>query len=354
MVDPRIQKAADILVNYSTKIKEGEYVQIITSPAAQELTLEIYKKALQKGAYVTIKNSMPGSTAVYYKYASKKQLEHFPEISFAEIKKTNVIIAISAPENTRELTNVDPKLISLRQKITNKIDEWRVKHTRWVLFDFPTQALAQEAEMSLPEFEDFVYSATNVDWEKESLRLNKICELVNKTDKVRIVSKDTEISFSIKGRNCVAGDGSCNMPDGEVYTSVVENTANGKISFTYPTIYGSRELEGVVLEFKGGKVINATAKKNQDFLNAMLDQDKGARYIGEFGIGLNYNIKKHIKNILFDEKIGGTIHLALGRSYEECKGKNKSVLHWDMICDLRSGGKLYFDGKLVYKNGNLV
>lgn len=354
MVDPRIEKAADILINYSTKIKEGEYVQIITSPPALALSLEVYKKAIQKGAYVTLKNSVPGSAEIYYNYASKKQLEHFPEISFEEIKKTDVYIVISAPANTRELANIDPKLISRRQKTLNKINEWRVKHTRWVLFDFPTHSLAQEADMSLSEFEDFVYGATNIDWENESLKLNKICNLVNKTDKVRIVSKDTDISFSVKGRRCVAGNGSHNMPDGEVFTSVVENSPRGRISFSYPTIYGSREVESIVLEFKDGKVIKATAKKNQDYLNAMLDQDRGARYIGEFGIGLNYNIQKHIKNILFDEKIGGTIHLAMGRSYEECKGKNKSVLHWDMICDLRDGGQMYFDDKQVYKNGKFL
>ncbi len=354
MVDQRIEKAADILVNYSTRVKQGEIVQIITSPIAQDLTLEIYKNVIQNGAHATIHNSVPGATNIYYKYASEKQLKHFPEIAFEEIKKTDAFIAISAPLNTRELSQIDPKRVSIRQKTLEKISEWRVKKTRWVLFDFPTSAFAQEADMSLSEFEDFVYGATNIDWEKESKKLDKVRDLVNKTGKVRIVAKDTDITFSIKGRNCVSGNGSYNMPDGEVFTSVVEDSANGKISFSFPTIYGAREVEGIVLEFKDGKVIKATAKKNQDYLNHMLDQDKGARYIGEFGIGLNYNIQRHIKNILFDEKCGGTIHLALGRSYEECKGKNKSVLHWDMICDLRGGGEIYFDGKLVSKNGKFL
>lgn len=351
MVDPRIEKAADILVNYSTRVKEGESVQIITSPIAQDLTLEIYKKVIQKGAYATIHNSVPGTVNIYYKYASEKQLKHFPETAFEEIKKTDAFIAISASINTRELSQIDPKRISIRQKTLEKINEWRIKKTRWVLFDFPTNAFAQEADMSLSEFEDFVYGATNIDWEKESKKLERIQKLMQSGDEVHIIGEETDIKLRTKGRKYIIGDGTNNMPDGEIFTAPIDTSAEGHIKFTYPAIYGGREVDGVYLEFKNGNIVNFSAKKNEDFLKTMIETDTGSRKLGELGIGLNPMIKKPIKNILFDEKCFGTIHLAIGSAYKECGGINKSSVHWDMIKDLKTNGQIFLDGKCVFKNG---
>lgn len=350
-MDERIKKVADILVNYSTKVKAKEKVVINADREATELALECYKLCLMKGAYPKIEMSVPGMTYIYYKYANKDQLEKFPNIVLEELKETKVVIYLGASENTKELSGIDSNKVAARRKVLRPIQEYRVNNTRWCIFDYPTNALAQDAEMSLTEFEDFVYGSTIKDWAKEKKKMEKLQKLCDKTDKVRIVGKETELTFSIKGRHAVIGDGSCNMPDGEVFTSVVEGTTNGKIYYEFPAIYGGREVEEVRLTFKNGIVVDATAKKNQEYLLKMLDMDPGARIIGEFGIGQNYGITKFVKQILFDEKIGGTIHLALGSAYKECRGKNESALHWDMIKELRVDGAVYFDGKLVMKNG---
>jgi len=351
MTDPRAKKAAQILVDHSAKLKKGDYVQIITDPEAKELALEVYKLALQRGAYPKIVVSLPGQSYIYYKYASKEQLSKFPEISYYEIKKTDAVIYIGAPNNTKELTNVDPKKISIRQRVCKKISDYRVNNTKWILYEYPTEALAQDAEMSLEEFTDFAYNATNVDWKKESKKQDKLKKILDKGKSVRIIGKNTDISFSIAGKKAIKCDGDHNMPDGEVFTEPVKHSINGYITYDFPAIHGGREVDGIRLEFKDGKVVKATATKNEEFLKQMLETDSGSRYVGEFGVGVNYNIKKFIKNTLFDEKIGGTIHLALGNAYQETGGENSSAIHWDMIKDLRKGGKLYIDGKLVQENG---
>jgi aminopeptidase len=208
--------------------------------------------------------------------------------------------------------------------------------------------------MSLEEFEDFAFDAMLIDYKKLSKQEEKIKKILDKGSKVRIIGKDTDISFSIKGRVGVKCAGERNIPDGEVMTAPVEKSTEGHIAYSYPAIYGGKEVSGVKLWFKKGKVVKATAEKNEKYLHAMLKTDKGASYLGELGIGMNYGIKRFIKQILFDEKIGGTIHLALGSAYKECKGTNESALHWDMILDLKKGGKLIVDGKVIQKNGKLL
>ncbi len=360
MVDPRVKEAARILVEYSTKVKPGEIVQInLQAPEGAPLLKEIYKLVVQRGAYPVVHAGIPGLSYIYYKYASNKQLNKFPELAWNEIQKTDVYISIGADYNTRELTSIDPKKMALRQRVSEKISKWRVEKTRWVIYDYPTNALAQDAGMSLEEYEDFVFGATNINWEKQAARLKKIASIVDKTKKVRIVGEGTDLTFNIAGRHCMPGLGNFNMPDSEVWTTPIMNSANGHIKYTFPAIYGGNEVEGVYLEFRNGKVVKAKAEKNEKFLKAMIATDPGGSYIGEFGIGCNFAIDKFTKNILFDEKIGGTIHLALGNAYKENKGKskepiNKSALHWDMIKDLRKGGALYFDGKLVQKNGKFL
>lgn len=354
MVSPRITKVAKILVNHSCKIKKGEYVQIWVDYKAKAMALEVYKQVLRKGAYPSVKLGLPGSTYTYYKYATEEQLKHFPGISWYEIKKTDAVIYIGAPVNTRELSNVSPKKISMRRKVTEKISKWRTERTKWVIFDYPTEAFAQEADMSLEEFKNFVYRATLIDWKKLTEKQAKIKKVLDRGNKVRIKSKDTDITFSIKGRKAINSDGTYNMPDGEVFIAPREKTTKGYIKYTYPAIYGGREVSGVYLEFKKGKVVKAKAEKNENFLKEMIRTDEGAKYLGEFGIGTNPKIKKFIKNILFDEKIGGTIHLALGMAYKMEGGTNKSAIHWDMIKDLRKGGEVWIDKKLFIKDGKFM
>lgn len=356
MVDERIKKAAEILVNHSTRVKKGDIVRITCEVPARPLALEIYRLCLKKGAFPFIDVAFDEAAYIYYKNATKEQLKKFPDIAMYEAKKADVFINLGGEENTKSLTGVDPKKISMRRKIVNPISDYivNVAHKRWLGFHYPTNALAQDAHMSLEEYEDFVFSAVNIDWSKENKRMCRLANVVNKTNKVRIVGKETDLTFGVKGRLAQPCgkhySGQHNMPDGEVFTAPLEKTTNGKVYFEFPAIYGGREVSGVRLEFKNGKVIKATAEKNDYFLKQMLKTDKGASYLGEFGIGLNYKINKFTGQILFDEKIGGTIHLALGMAYEECKGTNESAIHWDMIKDMHNG-EIFFDDKLVFRNG---
>jgi len=354
MIDPRAKEAARILVEHSTRVKAGDRVLIDFDLAAKDMALEAYRLCIVKGAYPMLRPTVPGASFIFYKNASEKQLKHFPIIAEFEAKNSDVLIPIGAEYNTRELTSINPELIAMRKKVTRPISEYIVDSLRWVIYEYPTSSLAQEADMSLEEMEDFVFSATNIDWKKESSRMKKLKELLDRAKLVRIRAPDTDLALEVAGRNTVIADGRHNMPDGEVFTAPVETNVNGHIQFTYPAIYGGRGVDGIRLEFRKGKVTKAAATKNEEFLKKMLAMDKGAGYIGELGIGTNFNIKRFIKNILFDEKIGGTIHIALGNAYKECKGTNKSALHWDMIKDLRKGGEVWFDDTLVQKGGKFL
>jgi len=351
IVDERIEKVAMLLVDYSTKIKDGDCVLIRTDPPARDLALEVYKYALLRGAYPWIRTDLPGARYVFLKYASDAQLGFFPEHDFAEIKNTDVYILLVAPFNVKELSGVDPTRIGARLKVLKPINDWRVEKTRWVAFYYPTEALAQEADMPLQEFEDFVFNACLIDWKEVSKRLHRLKKAVDVTDKVKIISHDTNLEFSVKGRNSKVADGENNMPDGELFTSIVEQSVNGYIRFDIPAIWQGNVVEDIALTFEHGKIVDARASKNQAFLEKIIETDEGAKRVGEFGIGFNYGFTNPVKNILFDEKIGGTIHLAVGRGYKETLSQNDSAIHWDMIKDLRKDGEIYFDQKLVMKNG---
>jgi len=354
MVDDRIKKVAKIIVDYSTKVKKGEYVQIISDYEAKDLVLEVYKNVLKKGAFPIVKISVPGMAYNYYKHATEEQLNHFPKLAMNEMKETDATIFIGASSNTKELANIDSKKIAMRQKATKPIFIERSENTKWVIFYYPTGAFAQQAGMSLEEFTDFVFGSTIVDYKKMSKSQVKLKKVIDKGKKIRIVAKNTDISFNIAGRTGIKCDGQFNLPDGEVFTSPVENSAEGVVEFSYPAILQGKEVEGIKLHFKNGKVVKATATKNEDFLRKVLETDKGSKRIGEIGIGVNYKINKFVKNILFDEKIGGTIHLALGKSYKEAGGKNDSAIHWDIVTSMRNGGRLYVDGKLIQKDGKFL
>ena len=354
MADERIVKTAKIIVDYSTKVKKGDYAQIIGDYDAKDIVLEVYKQVLLKGAYARVHISVPGMAYTYYKHASDEQLKHFPKLALHEMKNTDVVIFIGASRNTKELASIDPKRIAARQKKLEPIFKERSEKTRWVIFYYPTGAFAQNAGMSLEEFADFVFGATIVDYKKMSKAQGKLKKLVDKGKTIRIVTKNTDIKFSINGRKGVKCDGQYNLPDGEVFTSPVENSAEGVVEFSYPALLQGREVEGIRLEFRKGKVVKATAKKNEAFLKDVLNTDKGAKYVGEVGIGVNYKINKFVKNILFDEKIGGTVHIALGKSYKDAGGKNESAIHWDILTDMKKGGRLYIDGKLIQKDGKFL
>ncbi|MBI5286064.1 MAG: aminopeptidase, partial [Deltaproteobacteria bacterium] len=339
MSDPRIVRLADILINHSLKAKKGEKVLInSTSELAKPLVIEVYKKALEAGTLPTVNIAFEELSEVFYKMASREHLRHFPRVRLFEAKDTDCVVNIRATANRRSLSNVDPKMIAERSKVLKPISDIIINKKRWVLCNFPTNAAAQEADMSLAEYEDFLYGATNIDWEKVKREEMKLKRVLDRGERIQIVGPETDLTLSIKGQKAIPCYGERNIPDGEVFLSPVEESAEGHIYYDLPAIYQGKEVSGIRLRFKRGKVVKASAEKNEGFLLAMLNTDKGAKYLGELGIGVNYGIKRFSKDILFDEKIGGTVHLAIGRSYEKAGGKNKSAIHWDMIKDLRKGG----------------
>jgi len=362
LIDSRVTKQADILVNYSTKVKKGDGVLIVSDWLAKPLALEVYKACILAGAVEVrvnfdvdeqvISRSYNEFGEIFFKFAKPYQINAFPKIADAELKNIDCWIRIYAKSNTRGFSNIDSKVISERARVVRPLIDRRVLKTRWVITNFPTEAQAQEADMSLSEYEEHVFSAINkVNWKQKFKEQDKLAKILSKAKKVRIVGLETDIVLGKNGRKAENAGGGHNMPDGEVFTSVVENEANGFIAYTYPAVYLGKEFQKVRLEFKNGKVIKASAEKSEEDLNNILDMDSGSRRIGELGIGNNYAIKKFTKDILFDEKIGGSIHLALGQGYKETGSKNESALHWDMIKDLRQGGEMWFDDELVQKDG---
>lgn len=355
MSDPRVEKLASILVKHSLKVKKDETVLIASSTElSKPLVLEVYREVMMAGAHPFTSIGFEETANIFYGMATPRQLAFFPEIKHFEAKNIDCFVNIRASANKKAMSNVDPKVVGVRSKVLSPISEEIVNRKRWVLTNYPTHSLAQEADMSLEEYEDFLYGATNIDWDKVRQKEMKLKGLLDKASEVRIVGKDTDLTLSIKGRKAIPCYGERNMPDGEVYLSPIESSAEGYIYYEMPAIFQGREVTGIRLRFRAGKVVEAHADKNEEFLLAMLDTDKGARYLGELGVGVNYGIKKFTKDILFDEKIGGTVHLAVGRSYESAGGKNHSAVHWDMIKDLRTGGAIYLDGRVIQKNGKFL
>lgn len=353
MRDPRLEQLAEILLNHSTRVQPGDTVLIASTELGRPMVETLFRKVLSMGAFPLLKLTFSTLQPLYFKTASEKQLDTLLEIEELTFKNAQVLINLRAPGNMKELSGIESSRLTRRMKANKPILEWiMTDNIRWVLCNYPTQALAQEAEMSLDDYEDFVFGATNIDWESQSVFMQRIKEVFDQGEVVHLLGENTDLKFNLSGRTGIKCDGEHNMPDGEVFYAPVEESANGYINYNFPVIYQGKELSNVFLEFKDGLVVKASADKNQELLDSVLQTDLGARRIGEFGIGTNYGITEFSKDILFDEKIGGTIHLALGRAYPKGGGKNESVIHWDMVKDLRSGGKIYLDGKLVQENGD--
>jgi aminopeptidase len=366
MADPRIEKLAQVLVDYSVGVRPGDRIVINGSAIAEPLLKEIYARTLKAGGYPLTMISLPGIEEIFFRYAAEEQLRHVPKPVELITETYDVRFSILAESNTRALSNVDPAKMVLQQQARTGLMRTFMRRSaagelRWVVAPFPTNALAQDAEMGLAEYEDFVYGACLPDmddpvgyWQRFSARQQRIVDWLKGKTRIHLKGPDTDLRFSIAGRTFINCDGHYNMPDGEVYTGPVENSLEGHVCFSYPAIYGSREVSGVRLWFEQGKVVRASAEKNEVFLNKALDTDAGARFVGEFAIGTNEGINRFTREILFDEKINGSCHLALGAGYPESGSKNESAIHWDMICDLRSGGEIRVDDDMIYQNGRFV
>jgi len=365
MVDHRIEKLAELLVNYSLDVKPGHKLFIRSGMAAAPLVAEVYKKCIEIGAFPFTVFDFPPADEAMYKYGSDEQISYIHEPTEILYGKYDRMLRILAEENTKALSSVDPRKTSLFSKSRGKLMKTYMERTargelKWSLTAFPTQAYAQDADMSLAEYEEFLYGACMPDmkdpvayWGHISQQQERIVKWLKGKKKVHLVGKDTDLQLSIEGRDFVNCDCRVNIPDGEIFTGPVEDSVEGHVSFSYPTIYMTREVTGVKLTFEKGRVVKASASKNEEFLLNTLETDAGARGVGEFAIGTNEGIQRFTRQILFDEKIGGSFHMALGAGYPETGSKQQSAIHWDMICDLRDG-YIKVDGETLYENGKFV
>ena len=358
MRDGRLRKLARVLVDYSIEADEGEQVVLAGGAAAEPLIKEVYTRLLQAGAIPISQVALQGLQELFFEHAQDIHYEKTPPITRSVYEGADATISIMAPHNTRALAEVDPQKQRALAKRDKAVQDLILSKDRWALTLFPTQALAQESEMGLEAYEEFVFEAMALNeddpvrfWREKAEEQGRLIERLEQAREVRIVGPETDLTLSVEGRKFLNGDGRHNMPCGEVFTGPVEDSANGSVYFGVPAAVAGREVSGVRFRFEEGRVVEAGAEKGEEYLHSMLDADEGARYLGELGIGTNYGIRRATRNILFDEKLGGTVHLAIGRSYEKTGGKNDSSVHWDLICDLREGGELYADGELLQSDG---
>lgn len=366
MIDPRVVNLATILVGYSTKVGEGETCVIEAPTAAEPLVAAVYERVLRAGGNPVVSLSFEGQTPTYYGEASDAQLEWISPLSEWAAEEADCRIAIGADTNTRQLSQVPPERQMKRQAATRGLMQRTMARAaegshRWVYTIFPTNAYASDAEMSLREFEDFYFHACLADdpdplgaWKHASEECHRLADWIDGREEVHITAPGTDIKLGIAGRKFIPCDGEHNMPDGEFFTGPIEDSVEGEVSFHLPAVIGGREVAGVHLRFEAGKVVDASAERGEEYLINMLDTDEGARRLGELGIGTNYGIDRGTRDVLLDEKIGGTVHLAVGASYPESGGTNDSAVHTDMVCDLRQGGRLEVDGELLQENGTFA
>jgi len=352
-----IQRWADLLAGYSLTVQPEQTILIAGPVSAQALLEACYKAVLARGAYPRLDVALPGLGTHFLREASEEQLGHLSPIALYEARHADGFMRILGDTNTRAATAVDPAREARAMRAREPLRR-EVLRRPWTLTLFPTNAYAQDAEMSLADYEQFVGRAMFLDrsdpvkaWRALSAKQDRIIQGLRRVRHLRFVGPGTDIEMSVEGRTWINSDGRHNMPSGEVFTGPVESSVQGHLRCSFPVCRSGRQVDGIRLVFRKGQVVEASADKNEAYLQQMLDTDAGARRLGELGIGLNDGIDRFTHNILFDEKIGGTVHLALGMAYKETGGTNRSALHWDLILDLRDGGEVMADGKRVMKNG---
>ncbi|MGA2092766.1 MAG: aminopeptidase [Sedimentisphaerales bacterium] len=359
------EKYAGLLVHHSLRLKKGDKFLIMSTYLAEDLLKEICREALVVGAFPELRVNINGSNKIFYDYAKNEQLKYVSPIIKYAFKNYDTLLTILAPFNLKELENVDPakkQIVSLGQAglIKTEMKRAAAGKLNWSLCVFPTDAAAQECGMSKSEYEEFVYSACFLnkndpiaEWQRFEKKQQRIVNFLNRRKNINFKGNDIDISFSTNGRKWINGNGTKNMPCGEVFTAPVDDSVNGKVRFSYPGFFLGQEIEDISLEVKEGLVIKWDAKKGKSLLDKLMEIP-GARRFGEAAVGTNTGIKKFTKNMLFDEKLAGTIHMALGAAIPEAGGKNESAIHWDMLADMHDGGEIYADETLVYKNGRFI
>ncbi|MDP2776284.1 MAG: aminopeptidase [Anaerolineales bacterium] len=371
MANSRVSKFAKVLVEHSARVLPADRILLEGTTAAEPLLRELYIQILEKGGYPHLMMALPGmmpfsQDEMYLTYAKDIQLDFVPTFYKLAYDQFEGRIRIHSATNTRGTTNIDPEKLQRRSKAISSITQAQFRRGadgsfKWVTTLFPTEAYAQDANMSLKEYEDFVFGAIHINeddpiafWKSMESKQQSAVDFMMGKSQVILRGPNVDLTLSVKGRTFMNSFGIYNMPDGEIFTGPVEDSVNGWVKFTYPANYGGTSVEGAELTFSNGRVDAAKAEKNQDFLLKTLESDAGSRHLGEFAIGTNFDIQQFTGNILFDEKIGGSFHMALGAGYPETGSKNKSAIHWDMICDMRKDSEILVDGELFYKNGQFV
>jgi aminopeptidase len=364
--DERLSKLADVIVGYSTSVCSGDEVRIEGHLPTTPLMRELYRSALSAGGHPSATLIVNEAIEAQLEEGNDEQVEWVPPDARWTLERGDVWIVLDGAENTKHLSGVDPTRLARRLKAREPFQLRYLERSergefRWVLCGYPTNASAQEAGMSLPEYEDVVFRAAFLDapdpvraWQDFGEGLDRIASFLETISELRIVAEDTDLTLGVAGRSWIRSNGTSNLPDGEVFTGPVETSVEGTIRFTFPATIRGRQAEDVRLRFQGGEVVEATAARGEEFLRELIGMDDGARRAGEFAFGLNDAVTDYTGSLLIDEKLGGSVHLALGRSVPGTGGENASALHWDMVCDLRKGGEVYADGELVYRDGRFL
>lgn len=366
MSDARRRKLARLLVQYSTQVQPGDWVGILGNFGSLPILRDIYEAALDAGGFPSLFVEDDQMQRYFLRNADDDQMQWIDPGMKRYVEEADVYIRALAQENTRAMTTIDAKRLQMQRAAQSEILQTRLQRAakgefRWVGTLFPTEAAAQEANLSMEEYEDFVYGACFCDrddpaaeWRKLSeMQQHKVDYLASKKH-IQLEGPNIALDLSIDGRRFINSDGKRNMPSGEIFTGPVEDSVNGWVRFTYPAIVSGRAVSGIELTFEDGKVTKASAEQNEDLLHAQLNTDRGARYLGEFAIGTNFGIDRFTGSILFDEKIGGTVHMAIGMGYPETGSRNTSAVHWDMICDMREDSAITVDGERFYENGAFI
>lgn len=354
-MDKRWKDVGELLVNYSLEVKPGEKVMIAMKEVeTYPLMLAVYEASLKAGAYPQVQFISEELNRRVMKYGSREQVDWVPEIEAYGMEWADVYFGLRGAHNLDVHWDCPADVLAAHRRAMGKISTLRWQKTRWCLLTVPNDALAHQAGVDVETITDMWFNGCLLDWEKESKRLGALVEKLNKGKEVRVVGKKTDLTFSLEGRWWSAAVGRGNMPDSEIATSPVVETVNGHIYFDFPGVLGGRLMHDIFLRWENGELVEATSSTNQDFLTSVVNTDPGASKIGEFAFGTNEAIDTFCKEILIDEKIGGTIHMALGRAYPNTGGTNDSAIHWDIVKDMREEGEVYLDGKKIFDKGKML